>query len=188
MPYLALAPIVVESHHFLVRPYERLCIEASIPRMLRRSLLLLLLLSLALSANTSRAQQPPITARAIKVETRVVLVDIVVTDKQGQAVPGLRKENFRITEDGLAQSISSFDEHKGFAPVEIKLPPMPPNVFTNFPVSRSADSVNVLLLDLLNTTLANQSFVRQQVLQFLGEVKPGTRLARGERAAPRHRR
>ena len=58
-----------------------------------------------------------------------------------------------------------------------KLPPMPPNVFSNFPTARGADSVNVLLLDLLNTQPQNQAFVRQQVIKYLGEVPPGTRLA-----------
>ncbi len=54
---------------------------------------------------------------------------------------------------------------------------MPSNVFTNFPTARGADSVNVLLLDLLNTQPQNQAFVRQQVIKYLGEAPPGTRLA-----------
>src|SRR5579864_7134577 len=127
------------------------------------------------------AQEPapaaPGQALTIKVETRIVLVDVVATDKQGQAVPGLRENNFQITEDGIAQTISSFEEHKGAAATEIKLPPMPPNVFTNFPTTRYADSVNILLLDLLNTQPQNQAFVRQQVIKYLGEVPAGTRLA-----------
>ncbi len=123
------------------------------------------------------AQETPATAPAIKVESRIVLVDVVVTDPQGQAVPGLRKENFQVTEDGAAQSISSFEEHQGAQPAETKLPPLPPNVFSNFPTTRSADSVNILLLDLLNTQPQNQPFARQQVIKFLSQVKPGTRLA-----------
>jgi VWFA-related protein len=145
--------------------------------MLRRTILRLLLLCLAFSIQLLRAQQPPVTAPAIKVEARVVLVDVVVTDQNGQAVPGLSKQDFHILEDGAPQSISSFDEHQGAAMVEVKLPPMPPNVFTNFPTTRSADSINILLLDLLNTQPQNQSFVRQQVIQFVEQVKPGTRLA-----------
>jgi VWFA-related protein len=105
------------------------------------------------------------------------VVDVVVTDKQGQSVPGLRKDDFHLSEDSGPQIVTSFEEHKGAAPNEIKLPPMPPNVFTNFPTARGADSVNVLLLDLLNTQPQNQAFVRQQVIKYLGEVPPGTRLA-----------
>jgi len=138
---------------------------------------LFLLLSLCFFSWPLRAQEPPATAPAIKVETRVVLVDVVVTDKQGHAVPGLRKDSFHVLEDGVAQSISWFDEHKSAAAAEVKLPPMPPNVFTNFPTTRDSDSVNILLLDLLNTTPAHQSLARQQVVKFLSQVPHGTRLA-----------
>lgn len=122
-------------------------------------------------------EPPPPAAPVIKVEARVVVVDVIVTDGHGQAVPGLRNEDFHVAEDGSAQSVSSFEEHKGAAATEIKLPHMPPNVFTNFPATRSADSVNILLLDLLNTQPQNQSFVRQQVIRYIGDVPPGTRLA-----------
>jgi VWFA-related protein len=121
--------------------------------------------------------EPPVQAPAIKVETRVVVVDVVVTDRQGQAVPGLRKEDFHVTEDGGPETVSSFEEHRAVAAKEMKLPPMPPNVFTNFPTTQSTDSANILLLDLLNTQPQNQSFARQQVAKFLSEVAPGTRLA-----------
>jgi len=68
------------------------------------------------------------------------MVDVVVTDKQGQSVTGLRKDDFHLSEDGGPQIVTSFEEHKGAAPNEFKLPPMPPNVFTNFPTARDADS------------------------------------------------
>ena len=145
-----------------------------IPRVAPLLLVFRMLLPLA-------AQQPPaeapIQAPAIKVEARVVVVDVVVTDKQGQGAAGLRKEDFRVTEDGGPETISSFEEHQRVATREIKLPPMPPNVFTNFPTTQSADSVNILLLDLLNTQPQNQSFVRQQVAKYLAAVPSGTRLA-----------
>jgi VWFA-related protein len=141
---------------------------------------LLLLAGLCLSQ--SREQGAPVSAPvqnpSIKVESRIVVVDVVVTDKQGQSVPGIRKDDFQISEDGSPQILTSFEEHKGgAAPKEMKLPSMPPNVFTNFPTARGADSVNVLLLDLLNTQPQNQAFVRQQVIKYLGEVTPGTRFA-----------
>jgi hypothetical protein len=83
----------------------------------------------------SREQGPPVPApiqgTPIKVESRIVVVDVVVTDKQGQSVPGLCKDEFHLSEDGGPQIVTSFEEHKGAAPNEFKLPPMPPNVFTN---------------------------------------------------------
>jgi VWFA-related protein len=123
------------------------------------------------------APNPPATAPTIKVETRVVLLDVVVTDSKGEAVAGLTNKDFQVTEEGALQAISSFEEHKTTQPVQIKLPQMPPNVFSNFPTTKSADSVNVLLLDLLNTQPQDQAFARQQVIKFLDNVQPGARIA-----------
>jgi hypothetical protein len=47
---------------------------------------------------------------------------VVATDKQGQAVPGLRKDDFHVSEDDSPQIVTSFEEHKGAAPNEMKLP------------------------------------------------------------------
>ena len=60
---------------------------------------------------------PPPSARkvegmpdySIKVNVPLVNVDVMVTTKAGGFVAGLKKENFRIFEDGAAQEISSFN-------------------------------------------------------------------------------
>jgi VWFA-related protein len=46
---------------------------------------------------------------SIKVNVPLVNVDVMVTTKTGQFVPGLRKENFRVFEDGSPQQISDFN-------------------------------------------------------------------------------
>jgi VWFA-related protein len=46
---------------------------------------------------------------SIKVNVPLVNVDVLVTTKSGQFVPGLKKENFRLFEDGAAQDITSFN-------------------------------------------------------------------------------
>src|SRR5271165_4869265 len=125
----------------------------------------------------SQTPNPPATAPTIKVETRVVLLDVVVTDNKGEPVAGLTNKDFQVTEEGAPQTISSFDEHKTTQPVQIKVPQMPPNVFSNFPTTKSTDSVNVLLLDLLNTQPQVQAFARQQVIKYLDNLQPGARIA-----------
>jgi VWFA-related protein len=47
------------------------------------------------------------------VEVIVTNVDVFVTDKAGRRVTGLRPENFRVYEDGLAQKLTNFYEVKG---------------------------------------------------------------------------
>lgn len=49
---------------------------------------------------------------SIRVNAPLVNVDVLVTTKSGQFVPGLKKENFRVFEDGAAQSISTFNVSK----------------------------------------------------------------------------
>ena len=44
----------------------------------------------------------------IQAETRMVLVDVTVTDKKGNPVPGLTQKDFRIWEDNREQVVSSF--------------------------------------------------------------------------------
>jgi VWFA-related protein len=45
---------------------------------------------------------------SLKVNVPLVNVDVMVTTKDGQFVPGLRKDNFRILEDGVAQQVTNF--------------------------------------------------------------------------------
>jgi VWFA-related protein len=47
---------------------------------------------------------------SIKVDVPLVSLDVLVTTKDGQTIPGLKKENFKITEDGAAQQISTFNQ------------------------------------------------------------------------------
>jgi VWFA-related protein len=49
---------------------------------------------------------------SIKVNVPLVNVDVMVTTKGGQFVPGLKKENFRLFEDGTPQQISDFNVTK----------------------------------------------------------------------------
>ena len=106
-----------------------------------------------------------------------VLVDVVVTNGDDKPVTGLDKKDFQVLEDGKRQAISVFEEHAGAQPKPAKLPPMPPDVYTNFPPIKSTDSVNVLLLDALNTQVSDQSYVRAQLTRYLTNIQPGTRLA-----------
>src|SRR5216684_870046 len=47
---------------------------------------------------------------SIRVEVPEVDLDVLVTTKDGQTVPGLRKDNFKIFEDGAPQTIATFNQ------------------------------------------------------------------------------
>jgi hypothetical protein len=55
------------------------------------------------SRNSSADQNR--TSPVLKVESRIVLVDVVVTDGKGRFIGGLRKKDFQVAEDGKTQTI-----------------------------------------------------------------------------------
>ena len=69
---------------------------------------------LAALAQQQQQQKPPEKKEqpqdqyALAVEVPLVNVDVVVTDNNGNFLQGLRKENFRILEDGVAQTVTNF--------------------------------------------------------------------------------
>jgi VWFA-related protein len=83
-------------------------------RLVRKLIPIVLLLTLLVPPGGLEAwaqdkdKQAPQPQFSISVTVPVVTVDVVVTDNNGNFLTGLKKENFRITEDGAAQAISSF--------------------------------------------------------------------------------
>src|SRR5882724_12209079 len=53
---------------------------------------------------------------SIKVDVPLVSLDVMVTTKDGQFIPGLHKENFKILEDGAEQKVTNFVQN-GEAPI-----------------------------------------------------------------------
>jgi len=130
----------------------------------------------------------------LRVNSRAVLLDVVVTDHKGAPVTGLAKEAFTVVEQGKAQTIGFFEEHKGASVVESERPtepergqqsgqqPLPPNTFSNASAAEVPETANVavgnvLLLDTLNTQMADQMAVRKAAVSYLKGLKPGSRLA-----------
>lgn len=57
-------------------------------------------------SRSARQQQQP--EYQIEVESPLVLLDVLVTDEDGNVLSGLKKENFRILDDGRPQVITAF--------------------------------------------------------------------------------
>jgi VWFA-related protein len=141
-------------------------------------------------ATTAPAPAPPVhetmpaqptTIPTLRANTRLVVVDVVVSDAKGNPVHKLTQSDFMLSEGGKPQTISHFEEHAALSVVDnAKLPPMPhlePGTFTNYTPAPSDGAINVLLLDALNTPMQDQAFVRQQMLKYLRQPRPGARMA-----------
>ena len=130
--------------------------------------------TVAQDAAPSGAEVP---AATLKLNVRTVLVDVVVMDKEGHAVPGLTKDDFQVTENGAPQAIDFFEPHFAAAPgAAPTVPPLPPNTFTNVPATAPNEAVNVLLMDALNTQLADQMYVHKEMVRYLASIPPGIRI------------
>ena len=136
---------------------------------------------LAFSAGATIAQDAAspgaeVPAATLRLNARSVLVDVVVMDKEGHAVPGLTRDDFQITENGKPQAIDYFEQHLAASGAAPTAPPLPPNTFTNVPATVPNEAVNVLLMDALNTSVTDQVYVRRQMVRYLASLPPGIRI------------
>jgi VWFA-related protein len=127
------------------------------------------------------AQTPgnaPLTTPTFKSTTRIVLVDVVATDRNGKPVHDLKAGDFTVLDEGKPQGIVAFEEQRSDAspspPIALNLPV---NVYSNY-VSRSQPgALTVLLFDSLNTDRLDLPNARNKVLNFLKNLPPGERVA-----------
>jgi VWFA-related protein len=107
-------------------------------------------LMIALMFAAQATAQDPIGGGTIRTETKVVLVDAVVTDKKGNFVHDLAQKDFKVFEDGKEQAITSF------------------SVESSSDSAGPADRRHYLVLFFDNSTVgAAQTFVRQAATKFV---------------------
>ncbi|HEY0306624.1 MAG TPA: VWA domain-containing protein [Acidobacteriaceae bacterium] len=98
----------------------------------------------------------------IRVTSRLVVLDIVVTDKQGKPVTDLTRDDFEITEGKDPQRVRSFE-----APISHALP-AGALVHSSADIAKIGNSpVNILVLDALNTRFEDNAFSQHSLLKFL---------------------
>ena len=123
------------------------------------------------------SQQPP----TLSITAREVLLDVVVTDSSRHPVTGLKASDFTVTEENAAQTVRSLEEHHSMSPADLaKLkaaPTLPPNTFTNFTPAVNTNASTVILLDALDTRIEAQMYLREQLINYLKHMEPGTPIA-----------
>lgn len=100
-------------------------------------------------------------------EPRLIDLNIVALDKQGQSVPDLTEDEFKVTDSGKPQKITFF-RHKDSR--RWKLPTLAPGEFSN----RSGPNVpraTVILFDLLNETFATRGVAEGQLVHNLESLE-----------------
>ena len=141
------------------------------------------LLGLAAGARPAAPQAPAPAQRqpSFPAEVELVTVDVVVTDKQGQPIRGLKAADFTVLEEGQRQGISSFEA--------VELPPAKargqattataerPRVSTNAKDQPGTGRTFVIFYDDRNMTLDEGLRAKAAVAQFLQKgVREGDRV------------
>jgi hypothetical protein len=129
----------------------------------------------AAAASASQApaaqQTAPESSAPFRAFSRLVVVDAVVTNHAGEPVHGLKREDFHISEDGVEQPITAFEELvSNTQPAPSPALKLPPNTYTNYEEKPATTAVNLLLLDALNTPMKDQAYVREQMIKYLKDI------------------
>ncbi|MGC2194883.1 MAG: VWA domain-containing protein [Terriglobales bacterium] len=112
-------------------------------------------------------------ALTIRTGTQVVALDVVVTDNAGHLVKGLQQGDLNVSEDGKPQAVRYFREYADAQPAALAprsalvKEKLPANVFSNDTQPAESGAVTVVLLDLLNTPMADQAYAQEELVKFL---------------------
>jgi VWFA-related protein len=134
-----------------------------------------------------QATAPPVTeapktgVTTIRTSIQLVEVPVIVKDKLGVPVTGLKKEDFEVYDNWKRQDVRVFIEERPAghprATVPAGVPPTAPHsapVFSNSrEQSESPNHSTVILIDLKNTQWADLAFVRLEILKLLRQLPAG---------------
>ena len=122
-------------------------------------------------------EAPAASSPTFPSQVEVVTVDVVVTDKKGQSVTGLTKNDFVVTEDSDAQTITDFEAVQ-LPAVASEKPAPRPRVSSNLDRESHAGRSFVILFDDIHLTLAGGQRAKAAVAQFLKTgVREGDRVS-----------
>jgi len=135
-------------------------------------------------AAANAPQGTPPSAR-LKTNTRLIAVDVVVTDSHGNAIRGLKPGDFQISEEHSGpQKISQFQfidasSHPApaYPPGLVAASSGAPYMYTNLLPDKMRVPPTVMLMDALNTEIQNQSEVHRHMLMLLKTLPPTTPVA-----------
>ncbi len=115
------------------------------------------------------SQTAPAVSQSFSSSAELVLVPVIVEGKAGH-VPGLKKEDFVLKEDGKSQSIDVFEEIKT-DPARQRRSQGEGGTFSNFdPGSGGYHRLSIIVLDYVNTPQLDQLVGRAALIKFLLDV------------------
>ncbi len=123
-------------------------------------------------AEARKALETVLTAGAISVEVRQVLVPVIVTDQQGHYRSGLTQADFTVLEDGVEQKITSFSvESSGLTETEVPVARRSPDKAASRAVAASSPvrRTYVVCIDTLHSSFNNFVSVREALAKLFAQ-------------------
>jgi VWFA-related protein len=111
----------------------------------------------------AQTQAAPNTAPTLRVYVTRVVLDVVVTDKQGNVVTDLKKDDFKVTDAGEPQTVTNFD----ISTDHIAKPDVTINSTADLDKFAPEAPVNIILLDEFNTLFEDMAFARYSLKKYL---------------------
>ena len=109
--------------------------------------------------------------------TRLVIEDVLVTDKAGHAVTGLPASAFHIADDDAVQKLVNFSENHGAEHAASTTQLEQKGVFSNAAMKNPGGRLVVLLIDTVGMELQDQIYLRLQMLKYLKTMPEGIEVA-----------
>lgn len=117
-------------------------------------------------------------AISLRITTRMVLLDVVATDKKDKPIADLHPADLEVLEDGRPQRVRIFARASNDTAGGKQPPKLPPNVYSNRTEYRQvAGPLVLLLLDGINSASDDQFYARRQMLDYIRILKSDQRVA-----------
>jgi VWFA-related protein len=113
----------------------------------------------------------------LRVNTRLVEVDVVVHSK-GRAVADLGQDDFRVFDNGKPQKVAAFNIISSRTTPGQSIP-LPAGAVSNRLTAEGQEpaGITIVLYDLLNTALEDQSWARQALVHYVDTLQSGDHFA-----------
>jgi VWFA-related protein len=122
-------------------------------------------------------QVPANQPYTIQANSRVVLTDVTVTDRNGNPVHGLPQSAFRIFDNNKPQTMATFEEHAGTPAVKLMPAVTPAGIYSNDYLLQLPPVLNVVIIDIANLGITEQMYLYYELTKFFNEQPVGQPLA-----------
>lgn len=130
-----------------------------------------------MAQTSASAPKPNPASPTLHVYSRLVLLDVTVTDAKGRPIHGLKQSDFHVLDNNRPQRLSSFEEHKADPQTSYKSTTETPGTFSNEVVLHPPPVFNLILIDTNTIDMPEQMYLYDQLNRFIDQLPPSEPVA-----------